>query len=374
MTPDYPRVALVAASLDILGGQGVQAQSLVSSLRDDRVDVTFIPINPRFPRGLRWLRRVPYVRTLINQALYLPSLAAVTSVDVVHVFSASYLSFLLAPVPAMIAARAARKRVILHYHSGEAADHLATWGCLVHPWLRLPDAIVVPSRYLAEVFANHGYTASVISNVVDLSRFTYRERTPGGLRLLSARNLEQYYRIDVILDAFAQVKARHPHATLTVAGCGSQENALRARACDGVRFVGAVRPEAMPALYASADMLLNASEVDNQPVTILEAFASGLPVVTTAAGDIPSLVGHRHTGMIVPFNDPATMAAAVEGLALDHALARRVAMNAHAHAGRFTWAAVRDEWRAFHSGTPHRASSTGSSPHPQSWTLPHRSH
>src|SRR5215813_8604376 len=96
-----PRVAVVAASLDILGGQGVQAYRLVDALARDGYAVTFVPINPRFPNALRQVRDIRYVRTPINQMLYLPSLTRLASVDVVHVFSASYWSFLLAPVPAM---------------------------------------------------------------------------------------------------------------------------------------------------------------------------------------------------------------------------------------------------------------------------------
>ena len=96
------RVAVVAASLDILGGQGVQAQTLVRSLREDGVDAALVPINPRFPVGARWMRRVPYARTVLNELLYLPGLSRLAMYDVVHVFSASYASFLLAPVPAML--------------------------------------------------------------------------------------------------------------------------------------------------------------------------------------------------------------------------------------------------------------------------------
>jgi hypothetical protein len=146
MTESIPRarVAIVAASLDILGGQGVQARSLVDGLAVDGHDVQFLPVNPGFPRGLRWLRRIRYLRTLVNEALYLPALARLAATDVAHVFSASYTSFLLAPVPAMLAARLFNARVVLHYHSGEADDHLSRWGALVHPWLRLADAIVVP--------------------------------------------------------------------------------------------------------------------------------------------------------------------------------------------------------------------------------------
>ena len=114
------RIALVAASMEILGGQGVQARALATELRKDGYELTFVPVNPSFPPMLRWLRGWPYARTLLNQALFLPSLLRLRGVDVVHVFSASYWSFLLAPAPAILAARALGKRVVLHYHSGEA--------------------------------------------------------------------------------------------------------------------------------------------------------------------------------------------------------------------------------------------------------------
>jgi glycosyltransferase involved in cell wall biosynthesis len=310
-TRSRPRVAIVAASLDILGGQGVQADSLMQALRQDGYRPMFLPINPVYPWGLRWLRRVRYLRTIANQSLYIPNLAMLAAADVVHIFSASYLSFLLAPVPALLVARALNKRVILHYHSGEADDHLTHWGRLVHPWLQLADVIVVPSDYLAGVFAGHGYQTRVIRNVVDLSRFEYRERQPLRPRLLSTRNLEPYYRIDIILEAFALIKARLPEATLTVAGYGSEETRLRRLPTEGVRFVGKVDPPSMPQLCAEADIFLNASVVDNQPVSILEAFASGLPVVSTPTGDIPAMVRHRHTGLIVPPTDAPSLAAAV---------------------------------------------------------------
>src|SRR5919109_1593247 len=140
------RIGVVAASLDIVGGQGIQADALVTHLRAEGVDVSVVPVNPRFPRPLAWIRRVPVLRTIVNELFYLPSLVSLRSADVVHVFSASYWSFLLGPVPAMLMARLFRKRVVLNYHSGEADDHLSRWGVLVHPGLRLAHAIVVPSR------------------------------------------------------------------------------------------------------------------------------------------------------------------------------------------------------------------------------------
>lgn len=186
------QIALVAASPRIVGGHSVQAQALAIGLCHAGHDVRLTPIDPAFPGALQWVRRFPYARTVLNQALYLPRLRTLQDADVVHVFSASYCSFVLAVVPAIVAARRFHKPIVLHYHSGEADDHLAHWGPLVHPWLRLVDAIVVPSDYLRDVFARHGYCAHVVRNVVDTSRFRFRARSTVGPRLLSTRNLEPY--------------------------------------------------------------------------------------------------------------------------------------------------------------------------------------
>jgi glycosyltransferase involved in cell wall biosynthesis len=345
-----PRIVLVAASLDILGGQGVQARTVADALRRDGYQVLFIPINPRFPPGFRWLRRYPYARTCLTEALYLPSLGRLRSADVVHIFSASYWSFLLAPVPAILAARCLGKRIVLHYHSGEADDHLARWGALVHPWLRMVDEIVVPSGYLQDVFARHGYRVRVIRNVVDTSGFRFRERLPLRHRLLSTRNLEPYYRVDNTLEAFALLKAQYPEATLTVAGYGNEDVRLRRLAASlgasGIRFVGRVEPRAMPDLYDEADVFVNSSVVDNQPLSVLEAFAAGLAVVSTDTGDIAAMVRDGETGLIVPRDDPAATAKAVASLLDDPDRALRMARRARREVETYTWSQVRDAWAA----------------------------
>ena len=346
------RLAVVAPSLDILGGQGVQAKLLVDELAAEDYKAWLVPINPRFPRGLAWLRRVPYARTAVNELFYGLHLGALARANVVHVFSASYWSFLLAPLPAMIAGRLLGKRVILNYHSGEAEDHLGRWGALVHPWLRLADEIVVPSEYLRETFARHGYRVSVIRNAVDTTSFRYRQRRALRPRLLSARNLEALYRIDNTIEAFALVRGHHPEATLTIAGSGSHEAALRRTAqrpgMAGIRFAGRVEREAMPTLYDEADIFVNSSEIDNQPVSILEAFAAGVPVVTTATGAIAEMVRDGETGLTVPPGDPPALAKAVFRLLEDSQLATRIAYAAHREVQEYTWSRCRDRWLALY--------------------------
>ena len=346
-----PRIALVVASLEVVGGHGVQACTLLDHLREEGYPVSLVPIDPRYPRGLRWVRRLPYARTLLTQALYHPSLGRLRAVDVVHVFAASYWSFLLAPVPAILAARRFGKRVVVNYHSGEADDHLGRWGRLVHPFLRLADALVVPSAFLGRIFARHGHQARVIPNVVDLARFGYRDRRPLRPRLLSTRNLEPHYDVGNTLEAFAGVRARFPEATLTVVGCGGQEGLLRRRFGDapGVRFLGRVEPADMPAVYDGADIFVNSSVVDNQPLSVLEALAAGLPIVSTATGDIPALLAQGEAGCLVPERDPAALAASITALLEDATGALAMARRGRSSAEAFTWPRVSREWAAVYT-------------------------
>jgi glycosyltransferase involved in cell wall biosynthesis len=343
-----PRVALVAASTDLLGGHAVQALTLAEALGADGWPVTLVPINPRFPPGLRWLRRVRGARTVVNQLLYARELAALARADVVHLFTAAYWSFLLVTLPVLAAARCLGRPVILNYHSGEAGDHLARFGPLVHPWLRCADALVVPSAYLARVFAGHGHTARVVPNAVPVERFRYRVRAPLEPRLLCNRNFEAHYRVEDVIRAHARIWQHRPDAQLTLAGTGSERERLRrlaaARAPGSVRFVGRVEPAAMPALYDANDLFLNASVVDNQPLSVLEAFAAGLPVVTTPTGDLATMAQGGRTALLVGERDPLALADAVLALLADPARAAAQAERARVAAGRHAWPAVRDAW------------------------------
>src|SRR6185295_10507798 len=96
--------------------------------------------------------------------------------DVIHVFSASYFSFVLAPTPAILISKLYGRKVLLNYHSGEAEDHLQRWRRTAISTIRLVDAIIVPSEYLVRVFARFGLLAKPVYNLIDTSRFHFRAR------------------------------------------------------------------------------------------------------------------------------------------------------------------------------------------------------
>jgi glycosyltransferase involved in cell wall biosynthesis len=345
------RVLIVAASLDILGGQAVQAERLIRHLQNEpSLEVAFLPINPRLPGLLRKLQSIKYVRTVTTSILYILNLLReVRKYDVIHVFSAAYLSFLIAPAPAILISKLYGKKILLNYHSGEAEDHLRRWPRTTMPIIGLVDKVVVPSEYLVRVFANFGIDACAIFNIIDLDRFEFRQRKALRPVFLSNRNLEAHYGVDCILRAFACIQKEIPEAVLTVVGDGSQRQALENLATElhlqpHATFTGRVEHDEITRHYSASDIYLNASKIDNQPLSILEAFACGLPVVTTDAGGIPDIVTDETTGFLVPVGDHKALAARALKLLDDQAFATIMTERARLVCSRYTWPVVCPQW------------------------------
>lgn len=345
------RVAIVVASLRILGGHSVQARRLLQGWTNDpAVEAWIVPINPVPPRPLDRLH-IKYLRTLVTQLCYWPLLfRELRKADVVHVFSASYSSFLLAPLPAIVVARLFGKPVLLNYHSGEAEGHLQnSW--IARTVLRGYVALnVVPSLFLKHVFSRFGMDAVVICNTVDRRDFSYRvrdlRRRP--LTLLSTRNFEPVYNVACTLRAFALVQAHCPDVTLTLVGSGSQQQALETLAVSlglhGVNFVGSVVPQEIPAYCAIADIYVQTPTADNMPLSVLEAFASGLPVVSTAVGGVPAVLADRVHGLLAPDNDATAIAARIIELMERPDLGQQLAATAHDACAEYDWQRVRGSW------------------------------
>ena len=343
------KVLIVAPSFDILGGQSVQAARLLERLRQEPLlQVGFLPINPRLPGVLRRLQAIKYVRTVVTSIAYIWSLIwRVHKYDVIHVFSASYFSFVLAPTPAILIGKLFRRKVLLNYHSGEAEDHLRRWRSAI-AIIRLADSIVVPSEYLVSVFASFGLKTQAIFNLVDLNKFRFRSRVPLRPVFLSNRNFESHYGVDYVLQAFAMIQSRVPSAQLTIAGDGSLRRPLQSLAVElglkNTTFIGRVDPEAIAAVYDGADIYLNGSTIDNQPLSIIEAFCCGLPIVTTGAGGIPYMVRDGKTGLLVPCGDHAQMAERALRLLTDPDLAGQLTSEGRNECVKYQWQTVRDAW------------------------------
>jgi glycosyltransferase involved in cell wall biosynthesis len=219
-------------------------------------------------------------------------------------------------------------------------------------------AVVVPSGFLAGVFRRREIDVHTVKNIVDIQRFASAGvRSQQGTddpHLLVTRNLEPIYDIGTALRAFRRVLDAIPGARLTVCGSGPEQRSLLAQAEEigvggAVTFTGRLDNDRIAALYQSADVMINPSLADNMPISILEALACGVPVVSTDVGGVPYLVSHNKTALLVSPGDDQAMAEAVITLLRNPGLGDSLAKAGHAEIHDYTWPRVRTQLLAIYN-------------------------
>ena len=345
-----PRVGLVGPLPPPSGGMANQCVQLIRLLQSEGVNVEFVRTNS--PYQPRWVGRIPMLRAVFRLVPYLAHLwRAAGRVDVMHILANSGWAWHLFAAPAMIIAHLRSTPVIVNYRGGNANLFFAQAPKYVLRMLAKATMRVTPSVFLQKVFANHRLSADVIPNIVDLARFTPTQPRVFGdaPHIVVTRNLEPIYDIPTAIRAFAVIKKTFAGARMTVAGSGPELAKLQAlvsklQLTDSVQFSGRLDNASIPALYASADCMVNSSTVDNMPISILEAFASGVPVVSTCAGGIPDMVEHGVSGLLVPIGDDAAMAREVIRILQNPGIASGLRRAGLAEAGKYAWPQVRAKW------------------------------
>ncbi len=339
------RIGLIGPLPPPSGGMANQTRQLAELLTAAGATVTTVQVNA--PYRPHWVARVPVLRSVFRLVPYLAALCRTAGqVDIFHIMANSGWSWHLFAAPAVWVARSRGIAAVVNYRGGEAAEFLQRAGALVRFTMRQTRALVVPSGFLQGVFARFGMPAGIVPNIIDLSRFRPRDRVgAGAAHLLVARNLEPLYDNLTAIRAFQTVRVRFPQARLTIAGSGPDEQSLRQSVkemglTDAVQFTGRLERDAMATLYRTADLMLNPSLADNMPNSMLEAWASGVPVISTNVGGIPHLAQHGVTASLVPPADPAAMAEACVALLSDEALWQQRAQAGLQEAQRYTWFSV----------------------------------
>ncbi len=197
---------------------------------------------------------------------------------------------------------------------------------------------------------------------VDTDRFdpekADRAAFPGELKVLYAGRLSSEKGVDLLAESFLRAHASDPRLHLLLAGGGPEEAELRSRLGDRATFLGWLEDEDLARAYASADVFLFCSSTDTYGQVIVEAGASGLPVVAVAEGGPAALVENRHTGLLCR-PDPDHLAGAVLQLASSPLLRRHLGAAAARAARCRSWERALDQLAAGYRRTLGDAVATG---------------
>ena len=341
------RIGVVGPLPPPSGGMANQTLQLIGLLESEGHQVEAIQVNA--PYRPAWAGKLKGVRALFRLLPFLLQLwRSAGRVQLFHVMANSGWSWHLYAAPAIWIGRLRGCPVVVNYRGGEADAFMCAARLPVRPSMLRASAMIVPSGFLEAVFKRHGVATEVVPNIINLERFSAAARVAdaGAPSILVARNLEPLYDNETALRAFAIVLRSYPAARLVIAGSGPSRAGLEQLAGElgvpgAVRFTGRVDNSGMAALYRNADLMLNPSTIDNMPNSLLEAMASGVPVISTNVGGVPYMVEDGVTALLVPPRAPDAMAAAILRLLAEPALAARLRAAGLSYVEQYAWPNVR---------------------------------
>jgi glycosyltransferase involved in cell wall biosynthesis len=235
-------------------------------------------------------------------------------------------------------------------HGGDLPNRLKNNPKLAEAVFKNACQNVAPSNYLKSEFEKYGFTNVVyIPNTIAIENYSFKKRATIEPHLLWVRAFATIYNPEMAVRVLHQLQAHYPNATLTMVGPdkdGSMETtkALAFELNVAVHFTGKLSKEAWWQLSSRHDVFINTTHFDNTPVSVMEAMALGLPVVSTNVGGIPYLVENENTALLVNDNDVETMVYQIDRLLQDEVLVKKLSLNGRQLAETWDWKKVKVLW------------------------------
>lgn len=289
----------------------------------------------------KWRRLAEMLRT-IKQRQH--------DVDVVLIDTYSTLAFFYAWLCARLCKRSGLKYIPV-LHGGNLPERVKNSPKMSKSLFGNSFMNVAVSGYLHEAMQHYGYKSTIIENSIVLSEYIFRQRSVIRPKLLWVRAFHRTYNPKMAVEVVHLLKEKYPDVHLTMVGPdldGSMKKCKRLTEEKGLQqhisFTGKLSKSEWRELAEEADIFINTTNYDNLPVSLLEAMALGLPVITTNVGGIPYLVTHEQTGLLTDQEDAYDMYQAIVRSLKDKDLVERLSTNGRHHAEQFGWDIISKKW------------------------------
>lgn len=235
-------------------------------------------------------------------------------------------------------------------HGGNLPERLIKNPKSIDTFITNAYAVVSPSDYLNSAFAKAGYHNIIkINNFIEIENYPFKERISIRPKLLWVRSFAQIYNPQMAIHVLKKLKEKYPDASLTMVGPekdGSLEICKQlAKELDvEVHFTGLLSKKQWVEISADQDVFINTAHFDNLPVSLLEAMALGLPIISTDVGGIPYFIHHDVNGKLVPDKDINNMMTGIEDLIENPKKTNEMINEARLKIKNYSWQKVRSQW------------------------------
>lgn len=211
--------------------------------------------------------------------------------------------------------------------------------------------LVAPSNYLKDVYERYGYSVKMIPNIISLEHYKFKERQQIQPKLLWVRAFDQIYNPEMAIEVLKLVLQKYPEAELCMVGPikdQSYNNTLQLVSNYSlehkVKFTGVLSKTVWHQLAEQYDIFINTTNIDNTPVSLIEAMALGLPVISTNVGGISYLIEHKIEGVLVNKNDAEVMAATICQMVENPLITLEMTQKARQKVEPMDWNMVKYQW------------------------------
>lgn len=267
--------------------------------------------------------------------------------DVFHIHGCSYLGF-YPIIIGVIVGKLTGKRCIVTYHGGGLKEFLTAYPRIVRYFLRSADLLTVPSPYLEKILIENDIDVKLLPNIIREDNVLFKKRNHIEPKFVVTRSLEEVYNIELVIRSFKSLKKEFKQAELYIVGDGSLrsnlEKLVTEMKLDGVFFIGRVENSTIGSVLNEADIYLNPTNKDNMPLSLFEAFACGLPVISTNVGGLPDFIKDGYNGFLIQPNNEEELLEKMRFVLKNESIMQPIIRNGFDTFKRYTWTSLKLEY------------------------------
>lgn len=210
---------------------------------------------------------------------------------------------------------------------------------------------VAVSKYLKSEFEIHNFKTIYIPNIIEIKKYTFLKRVISSPKLLYVRAFATIYNPEMAIKVLHELKKEYPEAELCMVGPIKDESFNSCKALvntlgleNSVEFTGHLSKKEWHKKAMNYNIFINTTNIDNAPVSVIEAMALGLPIVTTNVGGIPFLIKNNETGILVSKNDVKAMAIAIISICRNQEIVNYLTVNARKQVEKHNWDTLKTLW------------------------------